>query len=50
MKIIIENERIVLEPVKASREKYDIKELVKNIPNDYKPHEEFENKTGLEEW
>jgi len=50
MKILIENQKIVLEPIKQSREKYDIKELVKNIPSDYKAYEEFDNNIGLEEW
>ena len=51
MKILIENQKIILEPIKQqSREKYDINDLVKNIPNDYKAYEEFHNKIGLEEW
>ena len=51
MKILIENQKIILEPIKQqSREKYDINDLVKNIPNDYKAYEEFDNKIGLEEW
>jgi len=50
MKVLIENQKIVLEPLKQSREKYDIHELVKNIPSDYKVYEEFANKAGLEEW
>lgn len=50
MNISIENQRIVLEPIKPSREKYDIAKLVKKIPSNYKVNEEFDNKTGLEEW
>jgi len=50
MKILIENQKIILEPVKKSRKKYNIEELVKNIPNDYKVHEEFNTKEGIEEW
>ena len=50
MKILIENQKIVLEPVKQRREQYDIHDLVKQLPSDYKIHEEFHNKTGLEEW
>jgi antitoxin MazE len=50
MNIIIENQKIVLEPIKQSREKYDITELVNKLPNNYKAYEEFDNKTGLEEW
>ncbi len=50
MKILIENQRIVLEPMKQSREKYDINKLVNKIPNNYKAYEEFDDKIGLEEW
>jgi antitoxin MazE len=50
MKVLIENQKIVLEPIRQSREKYDINELVKKLPNDYKTYEEFDNKIGLEEW
>ena len=50
MKIFIENQKIVLEPIKQSREKYDINELIKKLPSNYKAYEEFDNKTGLEEW
>jgi antitoxin MazE len=50
MNIVIENQKIVLEPIKQSREKYDINELIKKLPSNYKAYEEFDNKTGLEEW
>jgi len=50
MKVLIKDQKIVLEPIKQSREKYDINDLVKNIPNNYKTYEEFDNKIGLEEW
>jgi len=50
MEILIENHKIVLEPIKKSREQYDIKDLVKQIPSDYKAHEEFNDTTGLEQW
>ena len=50
VKFLIENDKIILEPIKKSRKKYDINELVKQIPSDYKPYEEFNTKTGIEEW
>ena len=50
MKILIVNQKIVLEPIKQSREKYDINDLVKKLPSDYKTYEEFDNKSGAEEW
>lgn len=48
--VVIENERIILEPIKQTRMKFNINDLVKQLPSDYKVHEEFDNKTGLEEW
>ena len=50
IKLFIHNEKIILEPIKKSRKKYNINELVKQIPSDYKPYEEFDSKTGIEEW
>ena len=50
MNILIKHQKIVLEPIKQSREKYDINDLVKQLPSNYKTYEEFDNKIGLEEW
>ncbi len=50
MKILIENQKIILEPVKQSREKYDISELVKKLPDNYKAYEEFDDSIGKEAW
>jgi len=50
MKVVIENQKIVLEPIKQPREKYDINTLVKQLPSNYKAHEEFDTKIGLEAW
>ena len=50
VKILVEKQKIVLEPIKQSREKYDINALVRQLPSDYKPYEEFDHKIGLEEW
>ena len=50
MKVVIENQKIVLEPIKQSREKYDINDLVKQLRDDYRTYEKFDNKIGLEEW
>ncbi|WP_321778092.1 AbrB/MazE/SpoVT family DNA-binding domain-containing protein [Sulfurimonas sp.] len=50
MKILIENKKIVLEPIREERIKYNINDLVKQLPSNYKTYEEFDNKTGLEEW
>ena len=50
VKILIENQKIVIEPIKQPREKYDINDLVQQLPKDYKAYEEFDNKTGEEGW
>ena len=50
VKLLIENQKIVIEPIREDREKYDINDLVKNLPDNYKSHELFEDKIGLEEW
>jgi antitoxin MazE len=50
MKVLIENQKIVLEPIRQSREKYNINDLVSNLPKNYKIYEEFNDKIGLEEW
>jgi antitoxin MazE len=50
MKVLIENQKIVLEPIRQERIKYNINDLVKQLPSNYRTYEEFDNKTGLEEW
>jgi len=50
MNIVIENKKIVLEPIKKQREVYNINDLVKQLPADYKVYEEFDTKSGKEEW
>jgi len=50
LKIFVENQKIILEPIKKERIKYDINDLVKKIPKDYKAIEEFDDKIGLEQW
>ena len=50
LKILVKNKKIILEPVKQEREKYNIDDLVKKLPKNYKPYEELESKVGLEEW
>jgi antitoxin MazE len=50
MNIVIENDKIILEPIKQARIKFNINDLVKQLPSDYKANEEFDNKIGLEEW
>jgi antitoxin MazE len=50
VKLLIENQKIIIEPIRQRREKYDINELVQKLPKNYRPQETFENKVGLEEW
>jgi len=50
MNILVENNKIVIEPIKQTRVKYDINDLVNKLPADYKACEEFDTKTGIEEW
>ena len=50
VKVLIENQKIIIEPIKSQKEKYDINELVKQIPSNYQVHEEFDTKIGSEEW
>jgi len=50
LKIFVENQKIILEPIKKERVKYNIDDLVKKIPKDYKAYEEFNDKVGLEQW
>ncbi len=49
LKITTDKNRVVLEPIR-DKKRYNIHDLVKKIPKDYKPHEEFEAKMGIEEW
>ena len=32
------------------KQEKNIDDLLKQIPSDYKPYEEFDNKIGIEEW
>lgn len=48
--IVIENDRVIIEPIKKEKIKYDINELVAKIPKDYQAKEEFTSSAGREEW
>jgi len=49
LKIITEDGKVILEPI-YHKKKYDIRDLVKKVPKDYKPTEEFQTQMGTEEW
>ena len=48
--IIVENNRVIMEPVKKEKHSYDINELVSKIPPNYKASEEITSYSGKEEW
>lgn len=48
--ILVEDHKMIIEPIKEKREHYDINDLVKKIPDDYQTHEEFSTISGQEEW
>jgi antitoxin MazE len=50
LKVLVQDQKIILEPVKKDRVKYDINQLVSKLPKDYKAVEEFDDKVGLEQW
>jgi antitoxin MazE len=50
VKILVKNQKIILELIKEERKKYNIDDLVKKLPKEYKPYEEFDSKVGLEQW
>jgi len=50
LKVLVQDQKIILEPVKKDRVKYDINQLVSKLPKDYKATEEFNDKVGLEQW
>jgi antitoxin MazE len=50
VKIITKDHKVIIEPIKEKRKKYNINDLVNKIPDDYNPYEEFNDKVGIEEW
>ena len=50
VKIFTDNHKVIIEPIKEKPKKYDINDLVKKMPDTYKPHEEFDEKMGIEAW
>jgi antitoxin MazE len=45
-----ENNKVIIKPLNHKRKKYNINDLVKKMPSDYKAYEEFSEKVGIEEW
>ena len=50
LNLFVEKNQIILKPVKKEKVKFNINDLVQQMPKNYKPQEEFDNKTGIEEW
>jgi len=50
LNITTKGNKVILEPIVKKKKKYNIYDLVKKIPKDYKTKEEFETKMGIEEW
>lgn len=50
VRVIIEDQKIVLEPIKKRAKAFHIQELVKRIPDDYTPGEVFDEAIGHEVW
>ena len=46
----LEDKKIVIEPIKKSKKKYDLNELVSKIPKDYKASEDIDSSMGIEKW
>ncbi len=42
------DDMVIIKPIK--KKKLNINDLVKKIPTDYNPSEEFSDRVGLEEW
>lgn len=46
----VEDEKIIIKPIRESKIKYDLSALVDQIPQNYKSQEEFSTSMGREEW
>lgn len=46
----VEDQKIIIEPIRDSKVKYDLRELVNKIPQNYTSQEEFSRSMGREEW
>lgn len=48
--IFVENDKVIIEPIRKEKIVFDINELVSKIPKNYQTHEEIVSHTGKEEW
>jgi len=50
VEIKVEDNKLIIEAVKKNRPKYNLDELVSQVPKNYQGKEEFDNTIGKEEW
>jgi len=48
--IFVENDKVIIKPIKKEKITYDINQLVSKIPKNYQASEEIVLHTGREEW
>lgn len=48
--IIIEDNKVILEPIKKAIPEYNLETLLANVPDNYEPYEEITGTIGKEEW
>jgi antitoxin MazE len=48
--IFVEDNKVIIEPIRKEKIMYDINELVAKIPKDYQASEEIVSYVGKEEW
>jgi len=50
LNITIEDNKVILEPIKKDIPKYDLDSLLAKVPDDYKAYEEITGTVGKEKW
>ena len=50
VEIIASEQQIIIKPIKKAKSHFDIKQLVKAVPDNYTAHEEIETSVGKEAW
>lgn len=51
VQVSVQNQRIIIEPIKQVRGRYNLKELVSQMPKDYQTEEvDWKAPVGKEEW
>jgi antitoxin MazE len=50
VKITTQDHKMIIEPLKEQKKKYDINDLVRQMPQNYKPEEVLSDSVGNEAW